>query len=138
MKKFLLLFTFAFSLFTFAFSQQYAWQDISANIPQNNEFPPSLSDLFFVSNDVGWITSTSYNEIFKTIDGGATFSTQTTPLGATSAIQMVDADNGYAGGQGGWIYKTEDGGINWNILGSIGTLLDISFPFQTNPSDPVG
>jgi photosystem II stability/assembly factor-like uncharacterized protein len=138
MKKFLLLFTFAFCLLSFSLAQEYGWQDISANIPQNNEFPPDLSDLFFVSNDVGWITSTSYNETFKTIDGGATFSTQTTPLGATSAIQMLDADNGYAGGQGGWIYKTEDGGINWNILGSIGTLLDISFPFQTNPSDPVG
>ena len=78
MKKFLLLFTFAFSLFTFAFSQQYAWQDISANIPQNNEFPPDLCVLFFVSDDVGWITTTSPNEIFKTIDGGAIFSTQTT------------------------------------------------------------
>ena len=48
---------------------------------------------------------------------------------ATSAIQMLDADNGYSGGKGGWIYKTDDGGFNLNILGSIGTLLDISFPF---------
>ncbi|PLW93667.1 MAG: hypothetical protein C0591_14235 [Marinilabiliales bacterium] len=67
-----------FALHSFSFPQQFGWQDISANIPQNNEFPPDLCDLFFVSDDVGWITTTSYNEIFKTTDGGATFSTQTT------------------------------------------------------------
>ena len=60
------------------------------------------------------------------------------PLGATNAIHMIDDDKGYSGGAGGWIYKTTDGGLNWNTLASMGTFLDISFPAETNPSDPVG
>lgn len=62
---------------------------------------------------------------------------QTTPLGATSAIHMLDSLNGYSGGQGGWVYKTTDGGDNWNMLSSMSSLTDISFPFNTNPDGPV-
>ena len=63
---------------------------------------------------------------------------QTTPLGYTSAIHMLDADNGYSGGAGGWIYNTTNGGLNWDFIGSMGNLLDISFPFGTTPANPIG
>ncbi|RLD45255.1 MAG: hypothetical protein DRI89_01525, partial [Bacteroidetes bacterium] len=46
--------------------------------------------------------------------------------------------NGYSGGAGGWVYKTDDGGQNWNILASMGNLLDISFPPGTDPNNPIG
>ncbi len=117
-----------------ASSQQYGWVDISDNIPGE----PDLSDVFFVSDDVGWITSSSHAEIYHTTDGGVTFTVQTTPLGATNAVHMLDESNGFSGGDGGWIYKTTDGGQNWEILASMGTLLDISFPFETTPVNPIG
>ncbi len=31
-----------------------------------------------------------------------------------------------------------DGGLNWNIIASMGTLLDISFPPGTKPANPIG
>ena len=42
---------------------------------------------------------------------------------------MLDENEGYAGGASGFIYRTTDGGTNWNFHGTIGaTLTDISFP----------
>ena len=134
MKKPLLIITFSFFLLPFAFSQQYGWIDMSENLPGML----SLSDVYFVSDNEGWIPSSSQPEIYHTTDGGLTFEVQTTPLGATQAVQMLDSINGYSGGAGGWVYKTDDGGLHWNILASMGTLLDISFPPGTDPNNPIG
>jgi len=130
MKK-LLLSTFAFCLFTFAlsvdrqaFAQQYGWTDISANIPGD----PNFSGVFFVSDDEGWITSSSHAEIYRTTDGGKTFEVQTT-LNTCNAIHMLNENIGYSGGKSGFIYKTTDGGENWNFFGTmVANLADISFP----------
>jgi hypothetical protein len=52
---------------------------------------------------------------------------------------MLDENHGYAGGDGGWIYVTENGGDEWTVMGSIGTMvLDISFPPGTSPDNPIG
>ncbi|RLD73343.1 MAG: hypothetical protein DRI87_04225, partial [Bacteroidetes bacterium] len=130
MKKLILFSILTFTLSTIAFSQQYGWIDISANIPGTTK---GLSDVYFLSDNEGWISSSWNAEIYHTTDGGLTFEVQTTPLGATQAVQMLDSINGYSGGAGGWVYKTDDGGQNWNILASMGTLLDISFPPGTDP-----
>jgi photosystem II stability/assembly factor-like uncharacterized protein len=135
MKKLLLLSSFAFGLFTFAFSQEYGWVKID---PASINGTPDFSALFFTDADTGWITTSTTDNIYRTDDGAATFSTQTTPLGATSAIHMLNGNNGYSGGQGGWVYKTSDGGLNWNILATMGSLSDISFPFNTDPNNPIG
>ncbi len=135
MKRQLLLFTYALCLSPYAFPQEYGWQKIEpASIPETSDF----SDVFFTNDDTGWITTSTTSNIYKTTDGGQTFETQTTPLGATSAIHMLDTVNGYSGGQGGWVYKTDDGGLNWNMLASMGHLLDISFPFNADSNNPVG
>jgi photosystem II stability/assembly factor-like uncharacterized protein len=118
------------------FAQTYDWYVID---PVSISGTPDFADVFFIDDNLGWITSPIiYNEIYKTSDGASSFSTQTTPLGATTAIHMLDADNGYSGGEGGWVYKTDDGGLNWDFIGSMGTLTDISFPFGTTPANPIG
>jgi len=123
MKKFILS-IFAFCLSTFAFAQQYGWKNISANVPGN----PDFSDVFFVSDDEGWISVSSGPEIYHTTDGGKTFEIQTTQY-PTEAIYMIDETEGYAGGTNGRVYRTTDGGDNWIAIGSIGvTLTDIAFP----------
>jgi len=149
MRKLLLSLSFAFTvlrnlgvgglliLSTFAFSQQYGWQDVSANVPGDSLWH-DLSDVFFVSDNEGWITSSSHQEIYHTTDGGETFEIQTTSLGATSAIQMLDGNNGYSGGAGGWVYTTSDGGLNWNMLASMSSISDISFPFNSDTNNPIG
>ena len=104
MKRFLLLFSFAFGLSTFSFSQQYDWQDISANLPGD----PDLSDVYFVSDDEGWMSISNEAIILHTSDGGETFEIQTTQY-PTEAIYMIDENEGYAGGANGRVYRTTDG-----------------------------
>ncbi len=124
MKKILLIFAFTFCLLPSAFSQQYGWQDISANLPGN----PDCSDVFFVSDNEGWIASSSHAEIYHTSDGGETFEVQTT-LNTCNAIHMLNEIEGYAGGESGFIYKTTDGGEHWNFYGTmVANLTDLSFP----------
>ncbi|MBT8391572.1 MAG: hypothetical protein HKO83_05550 [Ignavibacteriaceae bacterium] len=136
MKRILLLTLFSFIFFNSnSFAQTYGWYVIDPpSIPGIVDF----SDLYFTDYNTGWLTTSTYDSIYRTDDGAITFSRQTTPLGYTSAIHMLDADNGYSGGAGGWIYNTTNGGLNWNFIGSMGTLLDISFPFGTTPANPIG
>jgi len=124
MKKFIFLSILTFGFFTISFSQEYVWTDISANFPGN----PSLSDVFFVSDNEGWITSSSQAEIYHTTNGGETFEVQTT-LYSCNAIHMLNENEGYAGGASGFVYRTTDGGENWNLHGTtVSNLVDISFP----------
>jgi len=125
MKKLIPFFILTFVISQMTFSQEYGWTDISANIPGN----PNLSDVYFVSDNEGWITS-NYPEpiIFHTTDGGETFEVQTTEYGC-NAIHMLNENEGYAGGASGFVYKTTDGGANWDFHGTmVATLADITFP----------
>ena len=36
----------------------------------------------------------------------------------TNAIHMLNTSEGYAGGLNGRVYRTTDGGVTWNVLGS--------------------
>jgi photosystem II stability/assembly factor-like uncharacterized protein len=107
------------------------WLDISSNIQAvtaKSEYGiHSYGDVFFVDENEGWVVSNSIGEIYHTTDGGETWEVQTTEYD-TSAIWMLDKNEGYAGGAQGRVYRTTDGGKNWNAIGSIGnTLADISF-----------
>ena len=111
-------------LFTFSFSQEYGWVKINTDIiPGTIDF----TDVFFVSENVGWITTNTTNNIFKTNDGGVTFITQTTDYG-TQAVCAFDTISACAGGLQGRVYYTSDGGLSWPAIGSIGvTLNDLDF-----------
>jgi len=120
-----ILFSFLILVLTSAvFTQQYGWQVLNpASIPGT----PDFSDVFFVSDNEVWISSSSNSEIYYTSDGGETFEIQTTQY-SCNAIFMVNENEGYAGGANGRVYRTTDGGENWPVIGSIGaTLTDIDF-----------
>ena len=124
MKKLLIPFIIAFGFPAISFSQQYGWKDISENIPTE----ANLSDVFFVTDDEGWIVSATHAEIYHTINGGETFDIQITQFPCTS-IHMLNENEGYSGGHNGRVYRTTDGGENWIAIGSMGTTLaDIYFP----------
>jgi photosystem II stability/assembly factor-like uncharacterized protein len=129
MKKLLLLFTFTICLLPFAFAQQYGWTDLSANIPGD----PDFSGVYFISDVEGWMSVSSGPEIYHTTDGGATFEIQETSLGtATKAIYMIDENERHTGGGSGFVYRTTNGGINWNFHGAIpSTLTDLDFANST-------
>ena len=127
MKKLTLFYLLTFVISQMTFSQTYCWKDISANIPTEAD----LSDVYFTSDDEGWITSSSHAEIYHTADGGLTFEVQTT-ITKLEAIYMIDENEGYTGGMSGIVYRTVDGGDNWEILGSMAsTLIDIDFATAT-------
>ena len=112
---------------SFSFSQEYGWTDISANIPTEAD----LSDVFFVSDDEGWISVSSDAIILHTTDGGASFEIQTTQT-SLEAIYMINQSEGYTGGGSGFVYKTSNGGVNWDFFGSMAsTLTDMDFATST-------
>ncbi len=67
----------------------------------------------FVDEHVGFV-STNQNSILKTIDGGNTWITVSTPI-SFSGLQFFDHNFGYAIGNFS-IYKTNDGGLTWGKI----------------------
>lgn len=131
MKRLFLLFTFTFLLTSFSFSQEYGWVDLSENIPNKNA--TVLTDVFFVNENEGWITTSSQNEIYHTKDGGLSFEIQNV-LQPAFAIQMLDDKRGFAGGQSGTVFYTNNGGKNWNLINSFlpSTIRGLSFPAESD------
>lgn len=80
-----------------------------------------LHDVCFINGTTGWIVSNEFffegTIILSTTDGGNNW--DTTQFSDTTVflttIYFSDANNGWLGSIGGQIYKTTNGGINWNI-----------------------
>lgn len=74
-----------------------------------------------------WYVGNSINQIYKTTDGGATFTKQTHPIVSTTTdfndMSFVSVDTGYAVSSGGKIIKTVNGGATWT---------DANTPFGTS------
>lgn len=131
MKRLFLLFTFTFLLSTFSFSQEYGWVDLSDSIPTQGS--NLLTDVFFVNENEGWITTSSQNEIYYTKDGGLNFETQNV-LQPAHAIHMLDDKKGFAGGLSGTVFYTNNGGTNWNLINNFlpSTIRGLSFPAESD------
>ena len=105
------------------------WVDLSANIPWPND-SVDLSGVCFIGSE-GWISagrSRDTGYVFHTTDGGQKFDVQHAQYRLNS-IHMVTRLEGYACGDYGRVYRTTDGGTNWNGLGTITTTATcIDFP----------
>lgn len=122
-----------FSTFNNLYSQYTVWEDISNRIPGDSL--NNLSDAHLISRWVGWITSSSNPEIYRTTDSGLTWEVQNTQS-PISTINFPYGDIGYAGGIDGTVFKTTGIFENWINIGSIGKpISDISFiiDFHFNP-----
>ena len=131
MKKLLIFIFLNFSfLIVNSFAQSYGWYIIN---PQSIPGTPDFSDVYFVNDNEGWITSSSIAAIYHTTDGGATFEIQTNQFSTSlAAIYMIDENEGFTGGGSGFVYKTIDGGVNWNFHGSLSSSLrDMDFASAT-------
>jgi photosystem II stability/assembly factor-like uncharacterized protein len=84
-----------------------------------NEKGTSWSAASFIDAKSGWIVGsaspngTPFSLLARTTDGGQNWTPWQAPPAVFTSIQMLDADNGYATGDGGILYMTTNGGSSW-------------------------
>ena len=111
-------------LFCIGANAQPSWQtftNISSNI--NNQ---RFDDVYFIDENIGWAANGRYAAVYKTIDGGNTWSEQLneTTLGGDyyfRNIEFLNENIGFLGTLNGAFFKTNDGGTNWTEVTNIST-----------------
>jgi photosystem II stability/assembly factor-like uncharacterized protein len=88
-----------------------------------NNIREELGDVFFINNDTGWAATTK-GVILGTVDGGANWAQINLsppallnafddPAKINTIFMFPDGANGWAGGDDGALWQTDDGGVNW-------------------------
>lgn len=78
--------------------------------------PSKAWDVFFLNRKIGWAAGGPL--IYKTGDGGGSWTGPVRFPGLVRAIHFVDSNLGYAVGEGGVVFYTTDGGSEWSRLHS--------------------
>jgi photosystem II stability/assembly factor-like uncharacterized protein len=123
---------------------------ISGGIGWTTDTIPDCNDLFcvdFVTNSIGWVAG-NYSKISKTVNGGTSWIQQPINFGHTidfSSIDMVNENIGYVCGiyrsyfpTRGIIFKTTNGGIDWDSLKVVNTDFNSIFFKDLNDGWVVG
>ncbi|MCI0530930.1 MAG: hypothetical protein L0Y74_03130 [candidate division Zixibacteria bacterium] len=106
------------------FSAFMKWETLP-NAPVSNS---RMDDLFFVSPTTGWIISSycdagCFGDIWKTTDGGNSWTLQITVDHYLRSIGFFDSLTGFAGtvfaDSTETLYGTTDGGANWTVVSNI-------------------
>jgi photosystem II stability/assembly factor-like uncharacterized protein len=103
MKK-ALLFTLFFSIILQGFSQ---WTTL--NIPSAGRY----DDVFFINESVGWAAGGNSEKIYKTTNGGTTWTMQYNTGKYLRSIEFATPMLGFCGSLESSLFKTTDGGITW-------------------------
>lgn len=103
-------------------SAQATWQPL-ANIVSNTN-NQRFDDVFFIDDNIGWAANSFYARVYKTINGGETWTEQLneTQLGKNyyfRNIEFLNEDIGFLGTLNGDFFKTNDGGDTWIIVSNI-------------------
>jgi len=109
------------------------WQPLPGIV--NNINNQRFDDVFFLNENLGWAANGYYSGVYKTTDGGANWTLQTTGamLGGTHYfrnIEFLDENIGFLGTLNQKFYKTTDGGTTWTQLLSTGTNGDYIWKLQ--------
>ena len=89
-----------------------------------------INDMRFVNKDTGWVCSQDAFDggVFKTNDGGQSWTRQINlTTDNPNKIFFINKDIGWVGNSFGKLYKTYNGGLNWNLQSSLGSIKDILF-----------
>jgi uncharacterized delta-60 repeat protein len=107
------------------------WTDVSINNTSSNVAIDA------VSSNVVFVTD--YYHVYRTTNGGASWSSVLNTEELTIAIDFYDANIGYVTGYNGYIAKTTDGGSTWNRQTSGSTSITTSMKsFDANVKVVVG
>lgn len=114
MKKYYILL-----LFSTIASAQLTWSPLP-NIAVNLN-GQRFDDVFFLNENLGWAANGYYASVYKTTDGGATWTQQLSNaiLGSNHYfrnIEFLNENIGFLGTLNGKFYKTIDGGTTWNLV----------------------
>ena len=112
--------------FSISLSAQLQWRPLTSIVEDVDT--SRFDDVFFLNENLGWAANGAHAGIYKTTDGGATWTTQVTEqsLGANYYFRNVEFLNeniGFVGTLNGVFLKTIDGGDNWTVVSN----------FPTNP-----
>jgi len=71
--------------------------------------------VYFLDENNGWLAAAAgYNGVIKkTTDGGETWKRSIIPASRMNSIYFPDSNNGCAVGDGGVIFRTNNGGVDW-------------------------
>ncbi len=75
-----------------------------------------FDDVFFLNENLGWAANGPSSQVYKTTDGGETWTFQFDPGGYLRNIEFLDENIGFLGSLDGTFYKTTDGGDNWTTV----------------------
>ncbi|MBU0765140.1 MAG: T9SS type A sorting domain-containing protein [Bacteroidetes bacterium] len=116
------IYTLLFILTGFSLTAQNGWQDIT---PGN--ISGEISAIVFLDANTGLVTN---GDIYKTSDGGATWTNVNAPGSYIFDFHFLDSQTGFASGDHGTILKTTDGGDTWTecVSGMTTPLREIFFP----------
>jgi len=101
---------------------QSSWQAVPNITPNINN--QRFDDVFFLNEDLGWAANGFYASVFKTTDGGLTWTEQLNESDLVGDyyfrnIIFLDSNVGFLGTLNGDFFKTIDGGDNWSIVNNI-------------------
>ncbi|MBC5862730.1 YCF48-related protein [Flavobacterium turcicum] len=82
----------------------------------SNIVPSDLLMVHFINQNIGFYTK-EHSDLYKTIDGGESWSKINGISDAIYAISFINENIGYITGDGGVIFKTIDGGTTWKWSG---------------------
>ncbi|MBJ6366927.1 YCF48-related protein [Snuella sedimenti] len=116
-----LLFYSCFLVFFNTYSQP-TWQTLTAITPNINN--QRFDDIFFLDENIGWAANGFYAAVYKTIDGGKTWTEQLneSELGGDyyfRNIEFLNEDIGFLGTLNGKFFITSNGGDNWEEVTNI-------------------
>lgn len=84
------------------------------NIPDAGRY----DDISFVSELLGWAAGGPSGWIYRTTDGGESWTLQFNSPYYLRSIEFVDANTGFAGALNGKLYRTLNGGQDWSDITS--------------------
>lgn len=95
---------------------QLQWRPLASAI--TNIDNQRFDDVFFLNDQLGWAANGAYAAVYKTTDGGATWTTQVTEqsLGGNyyfRNIEFLDENHGFLGTLNNLFLKTDNGGDTW-------------------------